>query len=409
MANLKIAGYQLGQLLGQGAFGQTYEATKDGQRVALKLIKEEAMQQGFDLRRFEREVRALQKAVGPNVVKFMDAGIGQLGNDTRYYVALEYLAGQDLAKAFKSANNSFSESALKSILTQIVSGLETIHIHNIVHRDLKPANVFYTNDGEIKLLDFGLVKMLDYTTLTTAPGQPMGTPLYMAPEILQGGEVDYRADFYSLGVLIFHLVTGGNYPIYARTPLELFVQVVNNAPTPPTRYNRDISSEFENLILNLLTKQPYERRLSHTELKHAIQSTALSVSKNVSVPSGTRKTSYQKQCFFRLLQNEKGAIQQLALSAGKVDGIEYQASYLPKYQKSLEEFNRLRSPYFFDPVTYRLTYSTFAQTDGLVKLPYVPNPKSVLTPFDLSTLESLQKYARGCLDWQLQWGCSKRV
>lgn len=79
----EIAGYQLGRLLGQGAFGETYEAVKNGERVALKLIKEEAMQQGFDLRRFQREVRSLQKAIGPNVVRLLNSGVGQLGNETR--------------------------------------------------------------------------------------------------------------------------------------------------------------------------------------------------------------------------------------------------------------------------------------------------------------------------------------
>jgi eukaryotic-like serine/threonine-protein kinase len=171
-----IGGYDIGRLLGHGAYGETYEALKSGERVALKLIREEAMQQGYDVRRFQREVRALQKAVGPHVVRFIDAGVGQLGNETRYFVALEYLEGQDLARAFQSSADTFNEADLKRILAQIIAGLETVHAQNIVHRDLKPANVFLTQSGDVKLLDFGLVKMLDYTTLTTMPGQPIGNP-----------------------------------------------------------------------------------------------------------------------------------------------------------------------------------------------------------------------------------------
>lgn len=128
----EIAGFQLGKLLGQGAFGETYEAIKNGERVALKLIKEEAMQQGFDLRRFQREVRALQKATGPNVVRLLDSGVGQLGNETRYYVALEYLEGQDLAKAFRTSGFQFGETDLKNILVQILDGLKTVHDQNRV-------------------------------------------------------------------------------------------------------------------------------------------------------------------------------------------------------------------------------------------------------------------------------------
>lgn len=401
-----IGGYEIGRLLGHGAFGETHEATKAGQRIALKLIKEEAMQQGFDLRRFQREVRALQKAVGPNVVQFIDAGVGQLGNETRYFVALEYLEGQDLAHAFTASGNNFAEADLKRILTQILSGLTTVHDQNIVHRDLKPANVFLTRSGNVKLLDFGLVKMLDYTTLTTMPGQAIGTPLYIAPEILRGDAVDYRADFYSLGVLIYHLVTAGNYPFTARTPLELYAQVVNNPPSPPTRHNRLLSSEFENLILTLLAKQPFERPSSHDELTEAIQTTPVAVPPQAKIVASPRQVTYPKRCYFHLLQTEKSDVETFVKDGGNLDALIYAANFLPAYKKSLEAFRNLGLSYLFDPVTYRLAYSSFAQTKGLVKLPYVPDPNNVLAPAALQSLQAQQSYARGCIDWQLHWNCS---
>ncbi len=401
-----IGGYDIGKLLGHGAYGETYEAVKSGERVALKLIKEEAMQQGYDVRRFQREVRALQKAVGPHVVQFIDAGVGQLGNETRYFVALEYLEGQDLARAFQASGNAFSEADLKKILVQIIAGLDTVHAQNIVHRDLKPANVFITQSGDVKLLDFGLVKMLDYTTLTTMPGQPVGTPLYIAPEILRGDAVDYRADFYSLGVLIYHLVTRGSYPFTARTPLELYAQVVNNPPTPPTRHDRLLSSEFENLILTLLAKQPYERPSSHDELIQGIQTTPVAVPPQAQIVASPKSVSYSKRCFIHLLQTEKGDVEQFVNAGGQVDAVIYPAHFLPRYKKSLEAFTNLGLPYLFDPMTYRLAYSSFSQTQGLVKLPYVPDPNSVLVPAALQSLQAQQSYARKCIDWQLQWKCS---
>lgn len=405
----EINGYQLGRLLGQGTFGETYEATKAGQQFALKLIREEAVLQGWDAKRFEREVRALQKAVGPNVVKFIEAGEAAIGNETRLFVVLEYLDGQDLAKYFRSANNKLDEAALKNILIQIVTGLKTIHSQNIIHRDLKPANAFVTNTGQIKLLDFGLVKMLDYTTLTTAPGQPIGTPLYIAPEILRGDEVDIRADFYSLGVLMYHLVTEGQYPFVGRTPLELYAQVVNNPPLPPTRHNQSLSSEFENLILILLSKQPYERTFNHDELERAIQSTPVVIPQTAPAVARAKRTEFPKRCFFRLLHNEKGDVEQFVKARGKIDAIEYPANFLPRMQKSLAAYRQWGIPYLFDPVTYRLAYSSFALTDGLVKLPYVPDPNNKLTPRELQTIQALQKYARGCIDWQMQWKCSTLV
>jgi eukaryotic-like serine/threonine-protein kinase len=399
-----FAGYQLGTLLGYGTFGETYEATKNGQRVAIKLIKEDVMQRDVDRHRFQREVRALQKAVGPNVVRFIDSGVDQLGSETRYFVVMEFLEGKDLAKAFREAGYKFDEQKVKSILLQIINGLKTVHDQNIVHRDLKPANVFLTSSGDVKLLDFGLVRMLDYTTLTTRPGQPMGTPLFMAPEILRAEVIDHRADLYSLGVLIYFLVTDGSFPISAGTPLELYVQIVNNPPTPPTRHNRALSSEIENLILTLLAKQPYERTLTHKELIDIIRDTPFFLSGGSGAVPQNISRIYPKRCFFRLLHTEKTEVETFIKAGGNIDGFVYPANFLPRYQNSLNALRSLNLTYYLDPVTYRLTYSSFSQTEGLVNLPYVPNAQNVLTPADLQTLQAQQSYAKGCIDWQLKWG-----
>ncbi len=406
---VQIAGYELGKLLGKGNFGETYEATKNGQRVALKLIKEEAVQHGFDAHRFQREVRALQKAAGPNVVEIIDAGTDVLGNETRYYVALEYLEGQDLAFAFKRARYRLDEGQVKDIVTGIIAGLKTVHAQHIIHRDLKPANVFLTTNGTVKLLDFGLVRMLDYTTLTVVPGQIMGTPLYIAPEILRGEDIDWRTDFYSLGVLIYHLVTHGKYPFTALTPLELYAKVVNDAPERPMKHEDTLSSEFEDLILVLLSKQPYERTFNHDELIAAVRSTPVYVSTDAQVAVAPPRIPYAKTCYFRVLHTERTDIERFASAGGVIDGLEMPANYLPRYERSLEAYARLGIQYMFDPVTYRLAYSSFAQTEGVVNLPYVLDKDSILTVQDLQSLQALREYTKKCLDWQLQWRCSRLV
>jgi len=400
-----VAGYVVGKLLGQGTYGQTFEATKDGQRYALKLIKAEALRLGFDLRRFQREVRALQKVTGPHVVQIREAGATNVGKDLRYYIVMEYLEGNSLAQAFRDAGLEFDEPRLKGILTQIVSGLEAMFDQNIIHRDLKPENVFVTDAGTVKLLDFGLVKMLDYTTLTSTPGRAIGTPLYIAPEILRGDEVDFRADFYSLGVLIYHLATKGNYPFTADTPLELYAHVVDTEPVRPVKYNPALSNSFENLVLTLLAKQPYERVYGHDELKVAIETTPLTVPRALKAESRQKREACPKRCFIRLLQNEIGVVRQFVQQGVKPDGIVYQANFLPKFKKSLAELRTLGVPYALDPVTYRLAYSSFAQTKGLSELPYVLDRLSTLTPAMLQSLDAQQNYARGVIDWQTNWDC----
>ncbi len=402
---LNVAGYTVGKLLGQGTYGQTFEAVKNGRRFALKLIRAEALRLGFDPRRFQREVRALQKAAGPHIVEIIEAGDTKVGSDLRYYIVMEYLEGRSLAQAFRDASLQFDEPKLKDILTQIIMGLKSIHQQHIIHRDLKPENVFVADDGLVKLLDFGLVKMLDYTTLTSTPGRAIGTPLYIAPEILRGDEVDYRADFYSLGVLMYHLVTKGNYPFTANTPLELYARVTNNPPVSPRRHNASLSNSFENLVLGLLTKQPFERRFEHDELLRAIESTPLTVPRDLGVSSKLKPTSHAKRCYFRLLQTEISIVREFGKHGSKLDGIVYQANFLPKYKKALAELRTLGVPYAFDPVTYRLAYSSFAQTKGLCELPYVPDRRSTLTPVMLQSLDAQRRYVAGAIDWQLSWEC----
>jgi Serine/threonine protein kinase len=322
---------------------------------------------------------------------------------------MEFLEGSNLKDCFAKSNLTFDEPTLKNILIQVISGLETVHTQNIIHRDLKPANVFVTDSGLIKLLDFGLVKMLDYTSLTSKPGKDIGTPRYIAPELLRGETVDYRADLYSLGVLIFHLTTGGNYPFIGDTPLELYGRVVNNAPTPPTKYNRSLSSAFENIILKLLAKHPYERTFRHNELKEMINSTPLLVSSKATTSTLLTRPLYPKQCFFSPLMNEKADVEKFVFAGGKMDGIIYPAHFLPTHKASLNLFRNMGIFCFLDPVTYRFTYSSFAQTKSIVALPYIPDPNNVLTPSDLQTLQAQQTYARDCMDFQLGWGCSRLI
>ncbi len=398
---LQIGKYKLGNLLGVGAFGETYIAIKDGEKFALKLIKEEAILKGFDINRFTRECRALEKVQHGNIVKIIEYGQAPVGNDLRYFLIMEYLAGKDLEKYFQSKSFDIDEKNLKNILTQVLSGLNAMHKKNILHRDIKPQNIFITDDGKIKLLDFGLVKMIDYTTLTMTGEGPKGTPLYIPPEAIRGEKLDYRSDLYSLGVMIYYIVTRGHYPFEAHNILQLINMALNEPPTVPKTYNKKISNEFENLILLLLSKQPYERNISHEKLVEAIQNTPIFL--ETAIKSIRKTYTLKKEVWYRLLPNEKSEILGFVEKSGELNGIEYVANYLPRYKRTLNEFQERNIDYFFDPATNRLAYSTFSQTKGLINLPYCWDKYNRLTPNKLKDITSIQKYVKQVIDWQAQW------
>lgn len=398
---IMIEGYQLGNLLGMGAFGETYVAVKDGKKFALKLIKEDAIIKGFDINRFKRECHALEKVRHENIVKIVEYGQAQIGNSLRYFLVMEYLSGQDLEKYFQSNSFNIDEKSIKDILTQVLAGLKAIHRENILHRDIKPQNIFITNDKKIKLLDFGLVKMIDYTTLTMTGESPKGTPLYIPPEAIRGEKLNYKSDLYSLGVMIYYIVTRGHYPFEATNILQLIDMVKNDPPTPPKRYNKEISNEFENLILMMLSKQPYERKFTHDELEKAIKNTPILL--NSIIISTSKSPVSKKEIWYRLLPNEKKPIMEFLNMRRTIDGIEYVANYLPRNRNTLSEFQGKKIKYFFDPATNRLAYSTFSQTEGLRNLPYCWDDFNRLTPDKLQDIGSLKKYVTQVIEWQAQW------
>jgi len=399
---IQVGGYEIGDLLGVGAFGETYIAKKEEKTFALKLIKEDAILKGFDINRFNRECRSLEKVQHENIVKLIEYGQAHVGNDLRYFLVMEYLSGRDLEKYFQSNAFDIDEKNLKNILDQVLTGLRVIHRKNILHRDIKPQNIFITDNGLIKLLDFGLVKMIDYTTLTMTGEGPKGTPSYIPPEAIRGEKLDYRSDFYSLGVMIYYIVTKGHFPFEAANILQLINMALNEPPTPPKKYHKSLSNEFENLILMLLSKQPYERNITHEDLAKAIKSTPIVL--DSIVPAFKKMTDSPGEVWYRLLPNEKSKILEFIDKTNGVAGIEYAANLLPRNSNTLKEFKKRHIRYFFDPSTNRLAYSTFSQTKGLQALPYCWDNFDRLTPDRLRDFNVIRRYVSEVIEWQAQWG-----
>jgi tRNA A-37 threonylcarbamoyl transferase component Bud32 len=243
-------------LLGQGGMGAVYKARQPGldRLVALKILPPEAGRDPAFAERFTREARALARLSHPNIVTVYDFGQA----DGLYFLVMEYVDGLNLRQLSRQGELKPRE-ALK-IVPPICDALQFAHDEGVVHRDIKPENILVDKKGRVKIADFGLAKLLgrapaDYQL--TGPQQVMGTPYYMAPEQMEHPlEVDHRADIYSLGVVLYELLTG-------ELPLGRF--------TPPSR-KADVDVRLDEVVLRTLEKEPSRRYQSISEIKTQVES-----------------------------------------------------------------------------------------------------------------------------------------
>jgi serine/threonine-protein kinase len=401
-----IKGYELISSIGSGAFGKTWRARKGGKVYALKVLKPEAIRDEVDLKRFNRECRALQKINSPHVVAYHDHGVFDDDGADTYYIVMDFVDGTDLQKQLRGKSLPLPEAEIRTLLSQVLAGLADIHKHDIVHRDLKPSNIFVAKDGTVKILDFGLVKMLDYTTITMT-GAAVGTPLYMSPEEMTGRQIDHRSDLYSFGVLLFQFLTG-KYPFTGDNPMQLMHRVTQEPPARPTQFNRDISNRLENLVLRLLEKEPYLRPSNAQEVAELLERTPFFRVDEMPAPTPATWTLGRRMCFIRLLHNEKGVLERF-LKDRPIDGVVFPANFLPKYSGHLGMLKAAGVPYLFDPGTNRLAYSKFSETLGLKNLPYVFDKMNRLTPTQLRSIADIRRYVREVLNWQIGQGCTYLV
>jgi serine/threonine protein kinase len=244
------------ELLGQGGMGAVYKARQKqlDRLVALKILPPEVGQTEAFAERFTREARSLAKLSHPRIVSVHDFGHTK---DGLYYFIMEFIDGTDLRRVIQSGALS-SDEAL-AIVPQVCEALQFAHEEGIVHRDIKPENILLDKKGRVKIADFGLAKLLDKPatvyTLTQA-GQRMGTPHYMAPEQIEHpGQVDHRADIYSLGVVFYEMLTG-------ELPLGMFA--------PPSK-KVQVDVRLDKVVLHSLEKEP-ERRYQHaSEVKSDVE------------------------------------------------------------------------------------------------------------------------------------------
>jgi eukaryotic-like serine/threonine-protein kinase len=252
--------YQQRSLIGIGGMGHVYKAydTVMEEWIALKTLPPELNHDPKLLALFIREARHTRKLAHPNIIRVHDvveiAGVN--------YISMEYVDGGDL-KAYLRDHQPLKFEAAAKLLYQIASALNYSHAQNIIHRDLKPQNILLRQDLQVKISDFGIAKALDDTGVTKSG--VMGTAAYMSPEHLGQGSLDQRSDLYSLGVILFEMLTS-EMPFKADTPVGLGIKHLQDAPPSPRLLRADVPVLLEQATLCCLAKKPEERFQSAKDL-----------------------------------------------------------------------------------------------------------------------------------------------
>ena len=274
----RLARYEIRGFLGAGGMGEVYRAHDErlDRDVAIKVLPEGLSQDPDRLRRFEREARAAAALNHPNILDVHDLGEHQ----GRAFIVTELLEGEPLRAVIASGNLPLRKAVEYG--RQIATGLAAAHDAGITHRDLKPANLFLTNEGLIKILDFGLAKLArpetspeelsisPTQTLQTETGIALGTPGFIAPEQLHGRPADQRSDVFSFGVVLYEMVTG-QHPFPGTTIAEIHAAILTEEAPSLSRISPDVPPLLEHLVARCLEKRPEDRFQSARDLLFALE------------------------------------------------------------------------------------------------------------------------------------------
>jgi len=253
--------YEIIEELGKGGMGRVYKVfdKKIKDVVALKLIRPEISTDENTIARFNNELRLARKISHRHVCRMYDLGEEGLSR----FITMEYVPGEDL-KRFIKRSGGLTVGKTVSIARQVCEGLAEAHHLGVIHRDLKPQNIMIDSEGNTRILDFGIARFLEGEGMTTQ-GVMIGTPDYMSPEQAELEDVDQRSDLYSLGVILFEMVTG-RVPFEGKTPLSVAMKHKSQAPPDPQDLNSQVPNSLSRMILRCLAKEKSQRHQSVEEL-----------------------------------------------------------------------------------------------------------------------------------------------
>ena len=290
-----IGRYRIMSLLGEGGMGEVYLAldTQMNRKVALKLLPAQFTQSPDRVARFQRESRAASALNHPNIITIYEIGQDRGVN----FIASELVEGVTLRRGINRGKFNVKEAV--EIAMQVASALSAAHAAGIIHRDIKPENLMVRRDGYVKVLDFGLAKLTELgdsdpnqsgLSNSTQAGTVLGTINYMSPEQARGQEIDSRTDIFSLGVVLYEMVTG-HQPFKAATAASTFDAILNNPPAPVTSSSPDASTELVRIINRTLEKDRDVRYQTASDLRAELKLLQKNLDSQASVSTNAVSTS----------------------------------------------------------------------------------------------------------------------